>query len=60
MTDLEEKKKRKRIVRLEFLEEELMMFAMVYKALLKETKKENIFEWIELRSCTYDVWEMIF
>ena len=44
MTDLKEKKKRKRIVRLEFLEEELMMFAMVYKALLKETKKENIFE----------------
>lgn len=37
-----------RQIRLPFTDMELMMFAMVYRELLKKTKKENIFEWIEL------------
>ena len=47
-----------RQIRLPFTDMELMMFAMVYKKLLKITKKENIFEWIELKPCKK--WNVIF
>lgn len=47
-----------RQIRLPFTDMELMMFAMVYRELLKKTKKENIFEWIELKPCKK--WNVIF
>jgi hypothetical protein len=40
---MEDKKTPKKI-KLPFTDEELMMFAMIYRELLKKTKQENIFE----------------
>lgn len=63
MTDLKENStwqgdSKNREIRMPFIDEELVIFAMVYQKLLKITKKENIFEWIELKPCKK--WNVIF
>mgnify|MGYP003527793644 FL=1 len=47
-----------REIRMPFIDEELMIFSMVYHKLLRITKKENIFKWIELKPCKK--WNVIF